>query len=68
MLRPGVTGHEIVTEALHVMMNAGAEGTSTPIHVNTGIRSCWIHGKADNQPVEPGDLVVIDFTPQVERI
>ena len=66
MLRPGVTGHEIATEVLYAMMKAGAEGTSTPIHVNTGIRSCWVHGIADNRPIDRGDLVVIDLTPQFE--
>jgi len=47
-------------------MRAGAEGTSTPIHVNVGVRSCWIHGLADRRPVARGDLVVVDLTPQVE--
>ncbi len=66
LLRPGVSGHEIATEALYTMMKAGAEGTSTPIHVNTGRRSCWIHGTADSRPIESGDLVVVNLTPQVE--
>ena len=66
LIRPGVSGHEIATELLYTMMKAGAEGTSTPIHINSGIRSCWIHGKADRRPIEPGDLVVINLTPQVE--
>lgn len=66
LLRPGISGHEIATEALYTMMKAGAEGTSTPIHVNAGLRSCWIHGSTDNRPIERGDLVVVDLTPQVE--
>jgi Xaa-Pro dipeptidase len=66
MLRPGVTGHEIATEALYTMMKAGAEGTSTPLHVNVGIDSCMIHGHVSPKRLEPGDLVVIDLTPQVE--
>jgi Xaa-Pro dipeptidase len=66
LIAPGVTGHEIATEALYTMMKAGAEGTSTPIHVNVGVRSCWIHGTAGRQPVSRGDLVVVDLTPQVE--
>ena len=66
LLRPGATGHEIATEVLYAMMKAGAEGTSTPVHVNPGIRSCWIHGKADGKPMQPGDLVVVDLTPQFE--
>ena len=66
MLRPGITGHEIATEALYTMMQAGAESTSTPIYVNAGIRSCWLHGRTGKEPIQEGDLVVIDLTPQVE--
>ncbi len=66
LIRPGISGHEIATEVLYTMMKAGAEGTSTPIHINTGVRTCWIHGKADKRPIEQGDLVVVNLTPQVE--
>jgi Xaa-Pro aminopeptidase len=66
LLRPGITGHDIATEVLYTMMKAGAEGTSTPIHINAGDRSCWIHGKVDNNPIMEGNLVVIDLTPQYE--
>lgn len=66
LLRPGVSGHTIATEVLPAMMRAGAEGTSTPIHVNPGPRSCWIHGRVDQAPIESGWLVVVDLTPQYE--
>jgi Xaa-Pro aminopeptidase len=66
LIAPGISGREIAAEALYTMMRAGAEGTSTPIHVNVGVRSCWIHGMADERPVTRGDLVVVDLTPQVE--
>ena len=66
LLNPGNTGHEIATEVLYTMMKEGAEGTSTPIHINSGIRSCWIHGKVDKSPFSEGDFVVIDLTPQVD--
>jgi Xaa-Pro aminopeptidase len=66
LLKPGVTGHEIATEVLYTMMKEGAEGTSTPIHINSGIRSCWIHGNVDKNPIAEGDLVVIDLTPQYD--
>jgi Xaa-Pro aminopeptidase len=66
MLEPGVTGHEIATEALYTMMKAGAEGTSTPLHVNIGPDSCMIHGRLSPKPLETGDLVGIDLTPQLE--
>lgn len=63
LIRPGITGHEVATEVLYTMMKAGASETSTPIHINTGIRSCWIHGRVNDIPVERGALVVIDLTP-----
>ena len=66
LLKPGATAHEIATEALYTMMRAGAEGTSTPLHVNVGVDSCMIHGRVSPHPISEGDLVVIDLTPQVE--
>jgi Xaa-Pro aminopeptidase len=66
MLAPGVTGHEIATEALYTMMKAGAEGTSTPLHINVGPESCMLHGHVSRRRLERGDLVVVDLTPQVE--
>ena len=64
MLKPGRTGHEIATEVTYVMMKAGASGTSTPIHINAGLRSCWIHGKVGPEIIQDGDLVVADLTPR----
>jgi Xaa-Pro aminopeptidase len=66
ILKPGITGHEIATEVIYTMMKAGSEGTSTPIHINAGERSCWIHGTVTREPVREGELVVIDLTPQFE--
>ena len=66
LLKPGVTAHELATEALYTMMSAGAEGTSTPIRINFGPDTCMIHGRVSTQPLKEGDLVVVDLTPQVE--
>jgi Xaa-Pro dipeptidase len=66
ILEPGRTGHEIATEVTYTMMKAGASDTSTPIHINSGIRSCWIHGKVDNTVIEEGDLVVANLTPRYQ--
>jgi Xaa-Pro dipeptidase len=66
MLEPGVTAHEVATEAVYTMMKAGAEGTSTPMHVNFGLDTCMIHGRVSTNPLEKEDLVVVDLTPQVE--
>jgi Xaa-Pro aminopeptidase len=65
-LRPGITGHQLATEIMYTMMKSGAEGTSTPIHINSGKRSCWIHGTVTHDPIRDGDLVLIDLTPQYE--
>ncbi len=65
-LKPGITGHELATEITYTMMKAGSEGTSTPIHINSGKRSCWIHGTTTKDPIQEGDLVVIDLTPMFE--
>ncbi len=64
LLKPGVSGHEIATETLYTMMKAGAEGTSTPMHINIGYESCWLHGKTSKEKIKTGDIVVIDLTPQ----
>jgi len=66
LLRPGVTAHEVGTEALYTMMRAGAEATSTPIYVNFGVETCMLHGRLSPAPLERGQLVLIDLTPQVE--
>ena len=66
LLRPGVTAHEIATEATYAMMRAGAERTSTPIYVTFGIETCMLHGRLSPRPLQRGELAVIDLTPQVE--
>jgi Xaa-Pro aminopeptidase len=63
LLRPGVTAHEIATEATYTMMRAGAEGTSTPIYVNFGVETCMLHGRLSPGPLERGQLALIDLTP-----
>lgn len=66
MLRPGATAQEIATEVTYSMMRAGAEGTSTPIYVNFGIETCMLHGRLSPAPLESGQLVLVDLTPQVD--
>lgn len=66
LIRPGATAHEIATEALYTMLRAGAGGTSTPVWVNVGIETCMLHGRQSPKPLEHGELVIVDLTPQVE--
>ena len=66
LLREGAVAHDIATEALHAMLRAGAERTSTPIYVNVGRETCMLHGWQSPRPLRSGDLVVIDLTPVVD--
>jgi Xaa-Pro aminopeptidase len=66
LLRPGVTAHAVATETLYSMWRAGAEGTSTPIYVNFGVETCMLHGRISPAPLEGGQLVLVDLTPQVD--
>ncbi len=66
LLRPGVSAHEVATEALYAMWRAGAEGTSTPIYVNFGVETCMLHGRISPAPLERDQLALIDLTPQVD--
>ena len=66
LLRAGVTAHTIATEATYAMMRAGAERTSTPIYVTFGVETCMLHGRLSQRPLERGQLVVVDLTPQVQ--
>jgi Xaa-Pro dipeptidase len=66
LLCPGVTAHEIATEATCTMMRAGAARTSTPIYVTFGIETCMLHGRLSPRPLGRGELVIVDLTPQVE--
>ena len=66
LLRPGVSAHEVATEALYAMWRAGAEGTSTPIYVNFGVETCMLHGRISPAPLERDQLALVDLTPQVD--
>jgi Xaa-Pro aminopeptidase len=63
-LKPGVAENDVCAEAEYAMRKAGGSGTATPIFVNSGVRSGWLHGTATDKVIEPGDLVVIDLVPR----
>jgi len=63
-LRPGVTENEVAAEAEYAMRKAGGHGTATPVFVNSGVRSGWLHGSATDKRIEVGDLVVVDLVPR----
>lgn len=63
-LMPGVTENNVAAEAEYAMRKAGGHGTATPIFVNSGIRSGWLHGTATDEPIAEGALVVVDLVPR----
>lgn len=63
-IRPGVSENEVGAEIEYAMRKAGGHGVATPVFVNSGIRSGWLHGTASDKPVEAGDLVVVDVVPR----
>ena len=64
MLRPGITENEVAAEVEYAMRKAGGHGVATPVFVNSGIRSGWLHGTASDKEIEDGDLVVLDLVPK----
>ena len=63
-LRPGITENEVGAEIEYAMRKAGGSGVATPVFVNSGVRSGWLHGTASQKVVEAGDLVVVDVVPR----
>ncbi len=63
-LRPGITENEVGAEIEYAMRKAGGGGVATPVFVNSGVRSCWLHGTTTDKVVEAGDLVVVDVVPR----
>lgn len=65
-LRPGVSENEVAAEIEYAMRKAGGHGTATPVYVNSGVRSCWLHGTATERNIKAGDLVVVDLVPKYQ--
>jgi len=63
-LRPGITENEVAAEVEYAMRKAGGHGVATPVFVNSGMRSGWLHGTASDKVLENGDLVVLDLVPR----
>ena len=67
-LAPGVTERDVAAEAEYAMRKAGSDGTATPVYVNSGVRSGWLHGTASGKQIAAGDLVVIDLVPVADGV
>ena len=58
-VRPGMNEHEIEAELLHEFHRHGAEPSYEPI-VGGGKNGCVLHYRANNAPLNDGDLLLID--------
>lgn len=65
-LKVGITENEVAAEVEYAMRKAGGHGVATPVYVNSGIRSGWLHGTASDKIIEDGDLVVLDLVPRFQ--
>ena len=65
-LRPGISENEVGAEIEYAMRKAGGQGVATPVFVNSGVRSGWLHGTASDKQVEAGELVVVDVVPRFQ--
>ena len=63
-LKSGITENEVAAEVEYAMRKTGGHGVATPVFVNSGIRSGWLHGTASDKVIENGDLVVLDLVPR----
>ncbi|MCG9126571.1 aminopeptidase P family protein [Candidatus Poribacteria bacterium] len=63
-LKAGITENDVAAEVEYAMRKAGGHGVATPVYVNSGIRSGWLHGTASDKIIEHGDLVVLDLVPR----
>jgi len=58
-VRPGMNEHEIEAELLHTFRRHGAVPSYEPI-VGGGKNGCVLHYRANNAPLNDGDLLLID--------
>ncbi|MBO9662152.1 Xaa-Pro aminopeptidase [Dokdonella sp.] len=63
--RPGLSEHEVEAELLHEFRKHGAVPSYEPI-VGGGANACVLHYRANNAPLQDGDLLLIDAGAEVE--
>ncbi len=63
-LEPGVTENDVGAEIEYAMRRSGGQGIATPVYVNSGTRSGWLHGTTSYKRIQIGDLVVVDVVPR----
>ncbi|MDN5344849.1 MAG: Xaa-Pro aminopeptidase [Clostridia bacterium] len=60
-LRPGITEKDLALELEYFLGKEGASGPSFTTIIAAGPRAALPHGVASRHPLQPGDLVVMDF-------
>lgn len=63
-IKHGITENEVGAEIEYAMRKVGGHGVTSPVFVNSGNRSGWLHGMASEKVIEAGDLVVVDIVPK----
>lgn len=58
--RPGVTEYQLEAELIHWFMENGARSPAYPSIVGGGANGCVLHYIENSQPLQDGDLVLID--------
>ena len=60
-LRPGISERDIAQRLETLMLQMGADGIAFPTIVAAGPHAAMPHHAPTSRPVEPGDLLLIDF-------
>lgn len=63
-LKAGISENDAAAEIEYAMRKSGGHGTATPVFVNSGPRSGWLHGTASDRIIQSGDLIVVDVVPR----
>lgn len=60
MCRPGMMEYQLESELNHQFMQEGARASAYPAIVGGGANACVLHYVENNQPLNDGDVVLID--------
>lgn len=65
-IRPGMTERQVAARMDYAMLSRGASAPAFETIVASGARASLPHGVASDKPIEPSDMVVLDFGAQLE--
>jgi len=61
IIREGMNEKELAAEAEYAMRKAGSDGTSFNTIVASGKQSAFPHAKTSDNPIDDGDLIIVDI-------